>query len=238
MSVLNQHIVHIWHTKFEDHAKKYKYFQSWLAPEEKIRAGKLAISWRQRFIIARAVLRDILAYYSEQYPQKLKLIYSPSGKPLLSNSEQRLEFNLSHSKNILAYVFTLDTPIGIDIEYINHRRHLDKIAYRFLPAYEYDRLQLLDHKKKLKEFFEAWVRNEALIKAKGASLQTHPHSRYELDLNSHLDPLKCTKKEINSLYTISNLSLYPDFTTAVALKGNEKPIVIKKYTKRLSRLNK
>jgi phosphopantetheinyl transferase len=99
-------------------------------------------------------------------------------------------------------------------------------------------LQLLDHKKKLKEFFEAWVRNEALIKAKGASLQTHPHSRYELDLNSHLDPLKCTKKEINSLYTISNLSLYPDFTTAVALKGNEKPIVIKKYTKRLSRLNK
>lgn len=237
MCLLNPDVIHIWHTRLEKHTKEYKLFQSWLAPEEKKHAGKLAFSYRQRFIVSRAVLRDILAYYSGQSPKKLKISHSISGKPLLANSEQRLEFNVSHSKNLLTYVFTLDTPVGIDIEYIRHRSYLDKIAYRFLPAHDYDRLQLLRHKKKLKEFFKAWVRNEALIKAKGGSLQTHPHSRHELGLDSHLAPLKDKKNEINSLYSTSNFSLHPDFATAVALKGNKHSFIIKKYTARLSRLN-
>lgn len=236
MSMLNQHTIHIWHTRFEEHTKKNKLFQSWLTAEEKIRAGRLAESFRQRFIISRAVLRDILAYYSRQCPKKLKLTYSVYGKPLLINSDH-LEFNLSHSKNILVYVFTLETPVGIDIEHIKQRNHLNKIAYRFLPAYEFDRLQLLEHKIKLKEFFEAWVRNEALIKAKGDILKTHQHSQYELTLSSQLNFTECIEEEINSFYTISNLSLYHDFATAIAIKGNEKHFIINKYTERLSGLN-
>lgn len=237
MGLLNQSIIHIWHTRFDDHTKKYKLFESWLAPEEKIRAEKLAIPYRQNFIISRAVLRDLLAYYSQQPPQKLKLSYSVSGKPLLINS-QSLEFNLSHSKNILVYAFTIDTPVGIDIEYINPRMHLDKIAYRFLLADEYDRLQLLHGIKKIKVFFNAWVRNEALIKAMGNTLQTHPYSRYKLSLDPQISTLKYKQKDLNSFYEISNLSLYPDFAAAIAVKGNEKPILIKEYTKRMSELNK
>jgi 4'-phosphopantetheinyl transferase len=231
MSVLNQPVIHIWHTKLEDQTKKYKLFQSWLAPEEKIRAEKLATPYRLGFIISRGVLRDLLAYYSEQPPQNLKLAYSTSGKPLLINPKQPIEFNLSHSKNILICAFTIDTPVGIDIEYISQRIHLDKLGYRFLPADEYDQLKLLQGKKKLEAFFNAWVRNEALIKAMGGTLQTHPHSRYKLPLNPQISILEHKKNEINPLYTISNLSLYPDFATAIAVKGNEKPITIKKYTK-------
>ena len=237
MGGLNQAIIHIWHTNLEVHAHEYELFKNWLSSEEKIRAEKLAPHYRLGFIIARAVLRDLLAYYSEQYPQNLQFAYSDSGKPSLLNSKQRIEFNLSHSKNILAYIFTIDTPVGIDIEYINHRIHLDKIAYRFLPAYEYDRLQLLQGIKKLEGFFNAWVRNEALIKAMGSTLQTHPYSRYKLSLNSHLSTLEHKKKGMNAQYTISNLSLYPDFATAIAIKGNEKPIVIKQYTKSMFKLN-
>ena len=75
MCELNQSIIHIWHTRFDDHTKKYKLFKSWLAPEEKIRAEKLALPYQLGFIISRAVLRDLLAYYSEQYPQKLQFRY-------------------------------------------------------------------------------------------------------------------------------------------------------------------
>lgn len=237
MGGLNQSIIHIWHTNLEAHTKKYELFKNWLSPEEKLRADKLVPPYRLGFIISRAVLRDLLAYYSQQYPQKLQFTYSVSGKPSLINSKQHIEFNLSHSKNILVYIFTIDTPAGIDIEYINHRIHLDKIAYRFLPAYEYDRLQLLQGIKKLEGFFNAWVRNEALIKAMGSTLQTHPYSRYKLSLNSHLSTLEYKKKEMNPQYAISNLSLYPDFATAIAIKGNEKPIVIKQYTKSMFKLN-
>lgn len=231
MSGLNQSIIHIWHTSLEVHTKKYELFKNWLSPEEKIRAEKLALPYQLGFIISRAVLRDLLAYYSEQYPQKLQFKYTDSGKPLLINSKQLIEFNLSHSKNILAYIFTINTPVGIDIEFINPRIHLDKIAYRFLPAYEYDRLQLLHGIKKLEAFFNAWVTNEALIKAKGDTLQTHPYSRYKLSLDPQTNNLEYKKEEINPLYAISNLSLYPNFATAIAVKDNEKAILIKKYTK-------
>lgn len=238
MSVLNQSIIHIWHTRFDDHIKKYTLFRSWLTPEEKIRAEKLAIPYRQNFIISRGVLRDLLACYSQQSPQKLKLSYSISGKPLLINSEQLIEFNISHSKNILVCAFTIGTPVGIDIEYVNPKMHLDKIAYRFLLADDYNRLQLLHGIKKVKAFFNAWVRNEALIKAMGNTLQTHPYSQYKLSLDPQISTLKYKQKNINSFYAISNLSLYPDFAAAIAVKGNEKHIFIKKYTKRMSELNK
>lgn len=237
MSALSSHAIHIWHTRLEEHVKKHELFQSWLAPEEKVRAEKLAIPFQHKFIVSRAILRDILAYYSGQSPQKLNLNYSSSGKPLLTNSKQYLEFNVSHSKNILIYAFALDTPVGIDIEYIHPRNHLDKIAYRFFSASDYDRLQLLKPKKKLKEFFKTWVRNEAIIKAKGNLLKTHPYSRYELGLNSDLDCSEYIKNGMSSLYSISNLSVHSNFATAVALKGNRKSLVINKYTKKLSLFN-
>lgn len=238
MSVLNQSTIHLWHTQLDVHSKKYALFQSWLTPEEKIRAEKLAFPYRQDFVISRAILRDLLAYYSEQYPQKIKLSCSISGKPfLIKNSKRCIEFNLSHSKNILVFVFTIDTPVGIDIEYIKPRAHLDKIAYRFFPADVHDQLQLLQGTNKLKAFFSAWVRNEALIKAKGNTLQTHPYSHYQLSLNTQISTSKYERKEINSLYTISNVSLDSDFATAIAIKGDEKLLIIKKYTKRMSKLN-
>ncbi len=236
--MLNQSIIHLWHTKLDDHSKKHLLYQSWLAPNEKIRVQKLAFPYRQNFVISRGILRDLLAYYSKQYPDKLKLSYSVSGKPVFDKkSKVRIEFNLSHSKDILVCVFTMDTPVGIDIEYINPISHLDKIAYRFLSAYEYDQLQLLQGSNKLQAFFRSWVRNEALIKAKGDTLQTHLSSRYKLSIETELNTSIFQQTEINSFYTISNLFLYLNFATAIAIKGNEKPIIIKQYTKRMSELN-
>lgn len=234
--MLNQSSIYLWHTKLDDHIKKYQLFKSWLAPDEEKRAEKLALPYRQNFVISKGILRDLLAYYSKQHPEQLKLSYSVSGKPLFNNKKLKIpiEFNLSHSKNILIYAFTLDTPLGVDVEYINLRTDIDKIAYRYLPAHEYDQLRLLQGKNKLQVFFRYWVRNEALIKAKGDILQTHSSSHYKLSLETQLSISKSEKKEINSVYGISNLFLYPDFAIAVAVKGNAKPIVIEKYTKRLS----
>lgn len=236
--MLNQSIIHLWHTKLGDHRKKYQLYQDWLAPDEKIRAQKLAFPYRQNFVISRGILRDLLAYYSKQHPKKLKLSYSISGKPLFNKkSKVQIEFNLSHSKDILICVFTIGAAVGIDIEYINPLSHIDKIAYRFLPACEYDQLQLLEGSNKLEVFFKAWVRNEALIKAKGDTLQTHLSSRYKLSLKTELSTSILEQTKINSFYTISNLFLYTDFATAIAVKGNKKPIIINKYSKMMSAAN-
>lgn len=233
MNGLNQPIIHIWHTQLETHKKKYKRFQSWLSSEEKNRADKLALIYRENFITSRGILRDLLAYYSKKAPQELKLSYSVFGKPLLTNSEQAIEFNLSHSKNSLAYAFTLNTPVGIDIEYVRRGVNLDKIAYRFFPADEYNRLKSLQGNQKLKAFFNAWVRNEALIKAQNDTLKTHSLSQYKLSLYTSLKPLR-NQKRGNSLYTLYNFPFYSNFSAAIAVKGSKKPISVRAYTHILS----
>lgn len=228
-------MIHIWHTKLESHREKYTLFYNWLSPEEKAHAEKLATAYRRRFIISRGILRDLLAYYSEQYPKQLCLGYTCVGKPfLISSPKQTIEFNLSHSQDTVAYAFTIDNPIGIDIEHKTQRKHLDKIAYRFFSACDYDRLKLLSGEEKLRVFFNTWVRNEALLKAFGDRLQTHPFSHYKFSIDTKSISIESIQRKKNQSCCISNLSLYPDVSGAVVIVGDSKPIIIKKYTKKIS----
>jgi 4'-phosphopantetheinyl transferase len=217
--------IHVWHTVLDDHLKHYKLFQSWLSIEEKTRAEKLKRPYRQRFILTRGILRNLLADYSDHPPVKIHFSYTQLGKPLFISPtlNKQIEFNLSHSKERVAFAFTQTTPIGIDLEYNKaQRKYIDKIAYRFFSAHDYEHLKRLHGKEKLNTFFKLWVHNEALLKALGRHLQTHPFSKFKTTSAS------VAMKEMN-LCTLFPLALHPDFSAAVAINGNSKPIIIKKY---------
>lgn len=129
----------------------------------------------------------------------------------------------------------MDTPIGIDIEHKIQRKHLDKIAYRFFSAYDYNQLKLLNEKEKFHTFFNIWVRNEATLKAFGKQLQTHPCSHYNFSINQQLGlPDIIKSKKIQSC-TTSYLLLYSNFASAVVIAGHNKHIIVKKYTHGMSR---
>jgi 4'-phosphopantetheinyl transferase len=231
--VLNRHTIHIWHTTLKCHAEKHKLFRSWLSSEEKARAARLAAPYQLRFITSRGLLRDLLAYYCKQSPKQLDLSYTSSGKPLLisPSTKQQIEFNLSHSKNIIVFAFAINTPIGIDIEHKIPRKHLENIAYRFFSAYDYERLKLLSGEKKLTAFFNTWVRNEALLKAFGYRLQTHPFSQYQFSIGKQLIASKPIKPPHCQ---VSTLSIHPDFAGAIAIKGKNKLIITKEYIEKMS----
>lgn len=230
--MLDRNIIHIWHTTFKCHVEKYKLFRSWLSTEEKARAERLAAPYQSRFIVSRGLLRDLLAYYCQRSPTQLHLSYSSSGKPLLiSPPKQQIEFNLSHSQNIIVFAFTLKTPIGIDIEHKIPRKYLDQIAYRFFSADDYQRLKRLRDEEKLSVFFNTWVRNEALLKAFGHRLQTHPLSQYQSSINNQLIANSAIK---STSYQVSTLSIFPDFAGAIAIQGESKPIITKEYTEKIS----
>ncbi len=231
--MLNLNVIHIWHTTLECHVEKYKLFRSWLSSEEKTRAEKLAAPYQLRFVISRGLLRDLLAYYCEQSPKQLHLTHTNSGKPLLISptTKQRIEFNLSHSENIIVFAFTINTPIGVDIEHKIPRKYLDQIAYRFFSAHDYQRLKLLRGEEKLGAFFNTWVSNEAVLKAFGHRLQTHPFSQYQ----SLIDNQLIASRQIKSPHCqVSTLSIYPDFAGAIAIKGKNKLIITKKYIEKMS----
>lgn len=216
--------IHVWHTALEYHFKHEKLFQTWLSPEEIIRAKSLALSFRQRFIVSRGLLRKLLSDYSGQSPEKIYFSYTESGKPIFINHFlKQIEFNLSHSQNRVAFAFTLDTPIGIDIEYKKQGKYFDAIAYRFFSAQNYEQLKNLQGEAKLNIFFDHWVRNEALLKALGYRLRTHPLSKYQVD-----------KKRINLVQdndacSILSFTLHAGFAAALAIKGENKPLIIKKH---------
>ncbi|WP_126323476.1 4'-phosphopantetheinyl transferase family protein [Candidatus Rickettsiella viridis] len=216
--------VHVWHTSLEQHIKHYSLFQTWLSEEERIRAENLALALRQRFVLSRGILRKLLSGYSGQSPEKIVFSYTQSGKPVFINhSLKQIEFNLSHSHNRVAFAFTWDTPIGIDIEYKTPRKYLDKIAYRFFTAQDYEQLKSLQGEEKLNTFFELWVRHEALLKALGQRLGTHPLSEYK----TNKKPMAITKDK--DPCTVLSLTLQADFAAALAIKGENKSLLIRTY---------
>ncbi len=124
---------------------------------------------QQRFISAHAMLRLILARYLNEEPQELVLDTSPYGKPIL-HSESKLEFNLSHSKDLALVAIGQQFPLGVDLEFFSAR------PYNNLAANLYSPLELnafLNLKSSLRPlaFFHIWAQKEAFIKACGLGLR-------------------------------------------------------------------
>ncbi len=85
--------------------------------DERERAFRFHFTRHQRrFIVARAMLRNILARYLNQDPRELTLSYQKHGKPFIPHGLQ-IEFNLSHSKDMALLAVGKTVPLGIDIEY-------------------------------------------------------------------------------------------------------------------------
>src|SRR3954464_14756730 len=90
--------VHIWRASL-DQPQILADFEALLAPDERQRAARLRLKKdRDRFVIARGVLRILLGRYLHRNPADLAFSYSLHGKPFLDiTSSGDLRFNLSHS---------------------------------------------------------------------------------------------------------------------------------------------
>jgi 4'-phosphopantetheinyl transferase len=72
-----------------------------------------------------------------------------------------LRFNLSHSGDVLLVALARDVEVGVDVERIRPVPEMQTIARRWLG---------LDVVANEREFFEAWTRHEAKLKALGMGL--------------------------------------------------------------------
>jgi hypothetical protein len=75
---------------------------------------------RARFAITHMNVRRILGAYLGREPERLLFRANRFGKPELVTEAQTppLYFNLSHSRNIALLALSMDTELGIDIEYL------------------------------------------------------------------------------------------------------------------------
>jgi 4'-phosphopantetheinyl transferase len=165
--------IHLWRARCDEGPEPLHYLEL-LSPDEKERAGRFAIDGARRdFVVSRGVLRELLAAYLNTRPREIVLRYGVHGKPYVSvdSAEPTLRFNVSHSKGLAIFAFSLEAEVGVDVERIRAEFPGREIAERFFSEQEVAALGKLAPELSSEAFFTCWTRKEAYVKARGGGLQ-------------------------------------------------------------------
>lgn len=145
-----------------------------LSRDERAYAARLAsASRRHEFVVGRRLLRAALARTSFSAYTAADITNNAHGKPQIAPAVG-LDFNLSHSGDVLVLVLSAQGPIGVDVESLERQLNVQRLAKRFCHPAEQawlDRLQPVDRHR---AFLEFWVRKEAVLKARGDGVHGYP----------------------------------------------------------------
>jgi 4'-phosphopantetheinyl transferase len=145
-------------------------FESLLTTDERDRAAAFIFERdRNRYVIARGLLRIVLGECLAEDPRRVRFAYGEHGKPRLAYDAE-LRFNLSHSHGVVAIALCEGREVGVDVEAQREGLDAEGIARRYLPAAVADEIELEAAPARSAEFFRAWVRQEAYAKGRGEGL--------------------------------------------------------------------
>jgi 4'-phosphopantetheinyl transferase len=164
--------VHIWQAALDQPATLVAQLEQLLADDERVRAARFHFERdRRRFIVARGVLRSLLARYINCPATQIGFSYSTKGKPYLRpEHKSRLYFNLAHSAEMAIYAFALEHEVGVDIEQQRPLADVHQIAEHFFSPRERAILATQVGDELYRTFFTYWTRKEAYLKASGEGL--------------------------------------------------------------------
>ena len=167
--ILGDNEVHLWLAAVPDCLEDLKTFREVLDADERERAARFHFERdRERYIVARGVLRLLLNAYLGT--SQFALTTNKFGKPFLQAPHNTLHFNVSHSRDLALFGFTLVSEIGADVENIRPDFATLEIANRFFAPDEAATLAQLSDSERAAAFFNCWSRKEAYIKARGIGL--------------------------------------------------------------------
>jgi len=162
--------IHVWRMSVPERLDQLEVFWQTLSEDEKQRANRFRFPKdREAYIIARGMLRSILASYLNQQPQQIQLRYNSYGRPSLAKPAS-FDFNLSHSKDLTYYSISNCGRVGVDVEWIREDVDYERIARRFFSVTEMEAFLSLGAEERAHAFFRCWTRKEAFIKAIGEGL--------------------------------------------------------------------
>ena len=185
---------------------------------------------RRRFIAGRTYLRWLLGRYLNIQPSAVQIAANEWGKPRLATTPERLFFNLSHSQDLVAFVFSGDFPVGIDVEVPRDglAADVDGLARQFLHPAERAFLDALPEADRIDGFLRIWTRKEALLKLVGSGLSVAPERFSILPGETDLEALRTDPRAASSCIdmrdpTIISVDLRKDAVGAIAFGGPIRP---------------
>lgn len=158
-----------------------------LTPAERERAAaKRVTAKRREYIAGQAALRTLLAKQLDTDPMQITYRRGRKGKPYLSASpgpaETRLQFNISHSAEVVMIAMALDTELGVDVEGYNERTDPHRVARRAFSAGERATLAKVPAPLQRAHFFAMWTCKEALVKCTGMGIHSGM-ANFEIELD-------------------------------------------------------
>jgi 4'-phosphopantetheinyl transferase len=123
---------------------------------------------RHRYVVTQGVARQILSGCIGIPPEAIAYETSEKGKPHLANEGvPTLEFNITHSADLMLMAVVRGEPVGVDVERVRPMDDGLRIAKRFFSEHESSWLNGLSSQEQDLAFFRLWTRKEALLKATG-----------------------------------------------------------------------
>lgn len=188
-------------------------FAAVLEPAELERARRFVVARdRDRFVLARGMLRHILAACLDRPAASLQFRTGRHGKPALVGSGPG--FNLSHSGTVvMVVVASAGREVGVDIERIRPVSDVASLYRSMACGDEVDAWDALASDQWDAAFFDLWTRKEAVIKATGDGFSREPAGfcAGSGDAVLHLPG--------GGLVSVSSLDLVAGYAAALAVVG-------------------
>lgn len=224
-AALDEHEVLVWWVNLDRVASSTEEWLGLLSVGEHVRAQRFHFQPdRQRFIVARGLLRTLLSHYVGLPPAALEFSYGIHGKPALAPTSggQSIRFNVSHAGGSALYAVTRGREVGIDLERVRADRLSSRGAKRVLSPNEQIELGTLPVARQPAAWFRYWTRKEAYVKARGIGLF---HPLHQIDTSSGSNGMLSIaaapdQQAPTSRWTIVDFDLGAEYVAALAMEGS------------------
>lgn len=125
---------------------------------------------QQAFSESELFQREVLSRYAGVAPGELSFTRGPNGKPALLSPQLSIAFNLSNCRDRLVLAISAGGWVGVDLEYCDRQRDVEKLARRYFSDGELRQLHACAGPQQMYRFYDYWTLKEAAIKASGGSL--------------------------------------------------------------------
>lgn len=174
---------------------------------------------RNQYLVARSALRQLLGRRLDQSPKQLKIGAEKWGKPAIleAGERSRLEFNVSHARNLVLIAVSEVFAVGVDIEYSRFNVDCQEMMERFFAIEERSHWRTLASDARPDYFFRLWTQKEGVVKVLGRGMSL-PFEQFSIRFQSNGRPQ--VERVAESLPPREHFSLH-DLTDRIRLEESE-----------------
>jgi 4'-phosphopantetheinyl transferase len=151
----------------------WRRYEALLSPDELARRARFRFARdRRRYLLTRALARTVLSRYRPVPAEDWAFESGPRGRPEIAapTVEPGLQFNLSHSADLVMMGVTAGRALGIDVESVDEREADIEGLERYFAPPESAALLALPPAARRQRFLQLWTLKESYLKARGLGL--------------------------------------------------------------------